>query len=65
MWGRRRWALLNNKIFTFHDLFTFTESIDKQQQLVRYGVEGYCDLLDNFANFLFIVHAILQFKVLP
>ena len=22
-----RWFLLNNKIFTFHDLFTFTESI--------------------------------------
>ena len=26
-----RWFLLNNKIFTFHDLFAFTESIDKQQ----------------------------------
>ena len=24
--------LLNNKIFTFQDLFTFTESIDKQKQ---------------------------------
>ena len=28
-----RWLLLNNKILTFHDLFTFTESIDKQQPL--------------------------------
>ena len=28
-----RWFLLNNKIFTFHDLFTLTESIDKQQPL--------------------------------
>ena len=28
-----RCFLLNNKIFTFHDLFTFTESIDKQQPL--------------------------------
>ena len=27
------WFLLNNKIFTFHNLFTFTESIDKQQSL--------------------------------
>ena len=25
--------LLNNKIFTFHDLFTFIESINKQQPL--------------------------------
>ena len=25
-----RWFLLNNKIFTFLDLFTFTESIDEQ-----------------------------------
>ena len=30
VWGRYIWFLLNNKIFTFHDLFTFTESIDKQ-----------------------------------
>ena len=29
-----RWFLLKNKIFTFHDLFTFTESIDKQQPLI-------------------------------
>ena len=28
-----RLFLLNNKIFTFHDLFTFTESSDKQQPL--------------------------------
>ena len=28
-----RWFLLNNKIFTFHDLSTLTESIDKQQPL--------------------------------
>ena len=28
-----RCFLLNNKIFTFHDLFTFIESIDKQQPL--------------------------------
>ena len=26
-------VLLNNKIYTFNDLFTFTESIDKQQPL--------------------------------
>ena len=30
-----RWVLLNNKIFAFHDLFTFTESIDKQQPLFQ------------------------------
>ena len=29
-----RWFLRNNKIFTFHDLFTFTESIDKEQWLI-------------------------------
>ena len=48
-----RWCLLNNKIFTFHDLFTFTESIDKQQHCSTYynkllyvcGGEGYCELL--------------------
>ena len=28
-----RWILLNNKIFTFLDLFTFTESIDNQPPL--------------------------------
>ena len=28
-----RWFLLNNKIFTFQDLCTFTDSIDKQQPL--------------------------------
>ena len=27
------WFLLKNKIFTFHDLFTFIELIDKQQPL--------------------------------
>ena len=32
---RHRCFLLNNNIFTFHDLFTFTESIDKQQPLVN------------------------------
>ena len=30
-----RWFLLNNKIFTFHDLFTFTELIDNQQPLFQ------------------------------
>ena len=30
-----RWFLLNNKIFTFHDLFSFVESIDKQQPLFQ------------------------------
>ena len=29
------------------------------------GGEGYCELLDNFADFLFIVHAILLFQVHP
>ena len=28
-------VLLNNKIFTFDDLFTCTESIDKQQPLFQ------------------------------
>ena len=28
-----RWSLLNNQILTFHYLFIFTESIDKQQPL--------------------------------
>ena len=31
--------LLNNKIFTFHDLFTFTESIANQQPLLKYHNE--------------------------
>ena len=30
-----------------------------------YGVEGYCELLVNFTDFLFIVHAILLFQVHP
>ena len=30
-----RWCLLNDKIFTFHDLFTFTESINKQRPLFQ------------------------------
>ena len=55
-----RWFLLNNKIFTFHDLFTFTELIDKQHPLFQlkyynkllyaYVGEGYCELLVNFDN---------------
>ena len=45
-----RWFLLNNKIFNFHDLFTFTESIDKQHPLfnllyVCWEGGGYCELL--------------------
>ena len=36
-----RWFLLNNKIFTFHDLFTFTESIDKQQSLFQLNTINY------------------------
>ena len=31
-----RWFLVHNKIFTFHDLFTFTESIDKQLITINY-----------------------------
>ena len=59
-----RWVLLNNKIFTFHDLYTFTESIDKQQPLfhliqnnyyICVGGGGFCELLVNFVDFLFIV----------
>ena len=30
-----RLFLLNNNIFTFHHLFRFTESIDKQQPLFK------------------------------
>ena len=39
-----RWLLLNNKIFTFHDLFTFTESITVQL-ITMCGGEGYCERL--------------------
>ena len=66
-----RWFFLNNKIFTFHDLFTFTESIDRQQPLFQLitinvcGGEGYWELLVIFAEFLFIVHTILLFQVHP
>ena len=31
-----RWFLLNNKIFTFHDLFTFTEFITVQLITINY-----------------------------
>ena len=53
--------LLKTKIFTFQDLFTFTESIDKQRHnckkklLYVCGGEGYCELLVNFTDLLFIV----------
>ena len=67
-------VLLNNKIYTFHDLFT--ESIDMQDTVqlntINYymcggggGGEGYCELLVNLADFLFIVYAILLFQVHP
>ena len=61
-------VLLNNKIYTIHDLFT--ESIrhcstEYNKLLYVCGGEGYCELLDNFADFLFIVHAILLFQVHP
>ena len=70
------WFLLNNKIFTFHDLFTYTESIDKpatatvQLIIINYymcvgGGEEYCKMLANFVDFLFIVYAILLFQVPP
>ena len=61
-------VLLNNQIFTFHDLFTFTESIDKHcstyyNKLLYLWGRGI--LLVNFADFLFIVHAILLFHMHP
>ena len=43
VWRRYQWFLLNNKIVTFHDLFTFTESIDKQQPLFNLLQLLYCD----------------------
>ena len=46
VWGRHRWVLLHYKVYTFHDL------------LYVCGGEGYCELLVNFADLLFIVHAI-------
>ena len=70
-----RWFLLNNKIFTFHDLFIFIESVNKQQSLfplitINYymcgvGGGGYCELLVHLADLFFIVHAILLFQVHP
>ena len=63
-----RWFLLNNKIFTFHVLFTFIESIVPTYYntlLYVCGGEGYCELLVYFADFLFIVHAILLFQEHP
>ena len=42
----------NNKMFTCHDLITFTESIDQQQPFITIhyymcggGGEGYCELI--------------------
>ena len=52
-------VLLNNKILTFHDLFTFTEFITKNYHMG----EGYYELLVNLADYLFIV--ILLFHVHP
>ena len=75
-----RWFLLNNKILTFHYLFTFTESIDKQQNrlisnshgstyynklLYVCGGERYCEWLVNLADLLFVAYAILLFQVHP
>ena len=57
-------------MFTFHTLFTFRESIDKQHPLFNLlqllyvcGGEGYCELLLILQISLFIVHAILLFQV--
>ena len=54
-----RFFLLNNKIFTFHDLFTFTESINSNSHCSTYynkllyvcGGEGYCEFLYSPCNF--------------
>ena len=52
-----RWFLLNNKIFTFHDLFTFIESIDKQQPLFQLITINYymCVGERDIVNCLFIL----------
>ena len=57
-----RWFLLNNKILTFHHLFTFTESFYNTLLYVC-GGEGYCELLANYADFLFIVPGKCNFAI--
>ena len=64
--------ILNNKIYTFHDLFLENRFLCNRHCSTEYnklvyvcGEEGYCELLLNFMGFLFIVHAILLFQVHP
>ena len=51
-----RCFLLNNIIFTFHALFTFTESIDKQQPLFQLNTTNYymCVVDRDIVNYLII-----------
>ena len=58
-----RWFVLNNKILNFHDLFTLQNQLISNSHCLTYynkllymcGGEGYCVLLVNFADLLFIV----------
>ena len=52
-----RWFLLNIKIFSFHDLFTFTESIDKKQPLFQLITINYymCMVEMDIVNYLLIL----------
>ena len=69
MWGRHRWFLLNNKISPFMIYLHLQNRLISNRHCSTYynkllnvcGGEGYCELLVNFADFLFIVHAILLF----
>ena len=58
--------LPKNKIFTFHDLISNSHCLTYYNKLlcVCEG-QGYCELLVNFADFVFIVHAILLFQLHP
>ena len=56
--------LLNNNIFTFHDLIGNRHCLTYYNKILYVrGGEGYCELLVNFADFMFIVHVILLLPV--
>ena len=63
--------LLNNKILTFHDLFTFTELIDKQQQLTTvqlitinyYMCVGEGDIVNCYYFCRFLIYSTCNFAI--
>ena len=61
-----RWFVLNNKIFTFHDLFTFTESITVQLITINYYMcVGERDIVNGYSFYRFLIYSTFYRFLIP